>query len=304
MVLWILTFLTIIVLSFSLLVRTEVYSALSFKIETENKYLAEAGMQRGIMEIFYNIANKSQKVVIEGREVLQTDGREYSGAVGDGNYSFRITDESGKVNINALSDNTRIIFYNLLINEGIPGEKADIIADSVMDWKDADELHRLNGAESDYYMSLPAPYKSKNSNFDTLEELLLVKGMTPEILFGEEGKKGIAQLLTVYSTTNRINVKTAPREVLMAIPGLSSDLADSVITLRETAPEEIIRHLQASFGKSYDAIAPYIGAEDSNTYTIDALGYKEDRKKGYSVRSTIIIGNNNKYRTVYYKSPA
>ena len=304
MVLWILTFLTVIVLSFSLMVRTEVYSALSFKNETENKFLAEAGIQRGIMEIFYHNANKNRKVVIEGREVFQIDGREYSGSAGDGKYSFRITDESGKVNINALSDNTRIILYNLLVNEGIPGEKADAITDSIMDWKDADELHRLNGAESDYYMSLPAPYKSKNSNFDTLEELLLVKGMTPEILFGEEGKKGIANLLTVYSTANRINVKTAPKEVLMAIPDFSSDLADSVITLRETVPEEIIRHLQASLGKSYETIAPYIGAEDFNIYTIDALGYMEDRKKGYSIRSTVIIERNNKYRTVYYKSPA
>jgi len=304
MVLWILAFLTVMVFSFSLMVRTEVYSALSFKNETENKFLAEAGIHRGIMEIFYRNANRSQKIVIEGREVLQTDGREYSGKTGNGNYSFSITDESGKLNINTLSENTRIILYNLLVNDGVPEEKADAITDSVMDWKDADELHRLNGAESDYYMSLPASYRSKNNLYDTMEELLLVKGMTPEILFGDEERKGIARLITVYSTASRINVKTAPKEVLLAIPGFSSDLADSVITLRETVPEDILRHIQASLGKSYDLIAPYIGAEDLNIYTIDSIGYMEDRKKGYSIRSTVIIERNNKYRTVYYKSPA
>ena len=305
MVLWVLTFLTVMAFSFSLLVRTEVYSALSFKNETENKYLAEAGIQRGIMEIFHYNANKNLKVVLEGREILKTDGREYSGIAGKGRYSFRIIDESGKININTLSDKTRIIFYNLLVNCGVPGEQADTIADSVLDWKDADELHRLNGAESDYYMSLPDPYKSKNGNYDTPEELLLVKGMTPDILYGDEGgKSGIVNFITVHSNINRINLKAAPREVLASVPGFTADLAESIITLRETVPEEIILHLQASLGKSYDESAPYIGAEDSNTYTIDALGYMEERKKGYSIRSTVIIGDNNKaVRTVYYKSP-
>ncbi len=50
-------------------------------------------------------------------------------------------------------------------------------------------------------MSLPNPYKAKNANFDTLEELLLVKGMTSEILYGNKEKKGIIDLLTIYSRT-------------------------------------------------------------------------------------------------------
>jgi general secretion pathway protein K len=306
MVLWILTFLTVMALSFSLLVRTEAYSALSFKNETENKYLAEAGIQRGMMEIFHYNANKNLKIVLSGSEISRTDGREYTGSAGKGHYAFRIIDESGKININALSDSTRIIFYNLLVNYGLPGEQAEVIADSVLDWKDADELHRLNGAESDYYMSLPDPYKSKNGNYDTPEELLLVKGMTPEILYGdEEGKNGILDFITVHSQINRVNLKAAPKEVLAAVPGFNSDLAESIITLRETVPEEISLHLQASLGKSYEESAPYIGAEDSNTFTIDAVGYTEDKKKGYSIRSTVIIENNNKSaRTVYYKSPA
>jgi len=293
-------------LSFSLLVRTEGYSSLSFKNETENKYLAEAGIQRGIMEIFHYNANKKLKVVIDGSETIKTDGTEYSGIAGKGHYSFRIIDESGKININALSDNTRIIFYNLLVNYGLSGEQAETIADSVLDWKDSDELHRLNGAESDYYMSLPEPYKSKNKNYDTIEELLLVKGITPEILYGdEEGKSGIVNFITVHSNINRINLKAAPREVLAAVPGFTADLAESIIMLRGEAPEEIILHLKASLGKSYDESAPYIGAEDSNIYTIEATGYMEERKKGYSIRSTVITENNNKaVRTLYYKSPA
>lgn len=304
MVLWILVFLTVIVLSFSATVRTDAYSALSFKKEVENKFLAEAGIQRGLMEIFYRNFNKNQKVIIEGREVLPVDGRVYQSPIGDGFYTFCIMDESGKININALSDNTRVIMYNLLVNRGIPGQEADALVDSILDWKDADDLHRLNGAENDYYLSLPDPYQAKNASFDTLEELLLVKGMTPQILFGDDGKSGIAPMLTVHSATNKINVKTAPREVLIAIPGMTADLADSIIALRESKPEEFVQQLQALFDKSYDTMMPYIGAGDSNIYTIDAVGYREDKRKGYTIRATFIMESADKYRTIFYKSPA
>jgi len=304
MVLWILVFLTVIVLSFSTTVRTDSYSALSFKKEVENKFLAEAGVQRGLMEILYRNVNKNQKIIMEGREVLPIDGRAYQGPLGDGFYTFSITDESGKININTLSDNTRVILYNLLVNRGIPGQAADTLVDSILDWKDPDELYRTNGAESDYYLSLPDPYRAKNAGFDTLEELLLVKGMTQQILFGDDGRSGIAPMLTVHSATDKINVKAAPREVLIAIPGMTADLADSIIAIRESGAEEVVDQLQVIFGKSYGAMAQYVGARTSNIYTIDAIGYRDDKRKGYAIRATFIMESNSKYRTIYYKSPA
>jgi hypothetical protein len=57
-------------------------------------------------------------------------------------------------------------------------------------------------------------------------------------------------------------------------------------------------------GKSYETIAPYVGTADSNIYTIEASGYKSEKKKCYVIRSTVITENNNRIRTVYYKSPA
>ena len=51
----------------------------------------------------------------------------------------------------ALTDANGIILNNLLVNLGIPGEDANTIVDSILDWKDADDLHRLHGAEDTYY---------------------------------------------------------------------------------------------------------------------------------------------------------
>ena len=196
MVLWILMILMVIVFSFSYMARTEIYATMSFKGGIEKKFLAEAGLERGIMELFYRQFYRSQTIDIEGREIWKTDDTPYQGQVGDGLYTVRITDETAKVDINTVSE---VVLKNLFLNLGVQAEEVDTIVDSIMDWKDPDDLHRLHGAESDYYMSLPNPYKAKDANFETLEELLLVKGMTPEILYGTNEKKGAIDFLTLHS---------------------------------------------------------------------------------------------------------
>jgi general secretion pathway protein K len=299
MVLWVLTLLMVIVFSFSFMARTETYSTLSFKEGIQKKFLAEAGIERGIMELFYRNIYKNQTIVMEGTEVWRTDGTVYSTQFGDGYYTVTITDESGKVDINTVSD---VVLKNLLINWGIQEDEVDIIVDSIMDWKDPDDLHRLHGAESDYYMSLPNPYKAKDANFDALEELLLVKGMTSEILYGNNEKRGIINFLTINSGTNRININAAPKEVLIAVPGMTPEFADTIIDYRKTTDIVNLQEI-GIIGENYNLMAPYISTAESNTFTIEAAGYKGLEKGGYAIRATVTITGNNSYKYVYYKSP-
>ena len=65
----------------------------------------------------------------------------------------------------------------------LPGMTQDI-ADSILDWIDTDDQPREYGAETEYYSTLTPPYLPKNGPLSTLEELLLVKGVTPALLFG------------------------------------------------------------------------------------------------------------------------
>jgi general secretion pathway protein K len=301
MVLWVLTILMVLVLSFSFMTRTETYATLSFKERAENKFLAEAGIERAIMELFYRNVNKNQSIVLEGREVWKIDGTSYKSRMGEGEYSVSITDESGKIDINAITDATSDILRNLFKNLGVQEDETNTIVDSILDWKDADDLHHLSGAESDYYMSLPNPYKAKDANFDTVEELLLVKGMTPEILYGNGEKKGVIDFLTVSSNLKmtKINVNAAPKEVLMAIPGITSEIADGIISYRE---HNEIKN-PGDVGIPGESMS-YITFTDSYTFTIDAVGHKENTRAGFDIRATVIIVGNNNYRYIYYKSPA
>jgi len=299
MVLWVLTILMVLVFSFSFMSKTETLSTLSFKEGMENKFLAEAGIERGIEEVFYRTVNKNQVLVLEEGEIWNVDGTPYSGRLGNGYYTVKIVDESGKLDINMVSD---ILLKNLLMNMGVEEENADIITDSVLDWRDPDDLHRINGAEDDYYRSLPNPYEAKDDSFDTLEELLLVRGVTPEILYGNSERKGIINFLTVYSNMNRININAAPKEVLMAIPGMSSEFADTIIEMRGT--KEIMNLQEIGItGENYSILMPYVITSGSSSYTIEATGSQEKEKRGYAIRATIVISSYNKYNYVYYKSP-
>lgn len=65
-------------------------------------------------------------------------------------------------------------------------EMTEEVADAILDWIDTDEEVRTMGAESSYYMSQSPPYSCKNGPLSSVEELLLVRGVTPELLFGND----------------------------------------------------------------------------------------------------------------------
>ena len=102
---------------------------------------------------------------------------------------YGVENESAKLNLNILltadaaSQNGG---RNLLM--GLPGMTEDI-ADCIMDWIDSDDDAREYGAESDYYMSQSPPYAPTNAVPQTLDELLLVKGVTPSLLFGGDANR-------------------------------------------------------------------------------------------------------------------
>jgi general secretion pathway protein K len=304
-VLWVVVMLLTIALSFSVMARTEIFSTLTFKEQIENKYLAEAGLQRGIVELFYRAANKDRQAAFVEEKVLRTDGTAYVVNLEHGSFKLSMTDESGKININTLTDSSGIVLNNLLVNLGIEKETADTIVDSILDWKSPTGLHRLHGADSSYYSSLPNPYKAKNANFDNLEELLLVKGVTPDILYGNSQRPGMIRFLTIYGDATRININAAAPEVLKAIPFISADAVQKIIELRSADNAEAAAELQAILvGSDAVKMSPYIITTDSNIFAVEVSGYRENEKRNYALRAIVSIEASGNYTVLSYQSPA
>lgn len=164
-----------------------------------------------------------------------------------------ISDEFGKLNLNALfrrgarqqsteesaelseseydemeeADETLELTLQYLFEER--GAEGDVV-DAILDWIDSDDDTRPNGAESDYYQSLSKPFSCKNGPISSVEELLLIRGITPELYFGDPELEQVPlpELLTVNGhRTGKINLNTAPYELLLALgeaigmPGLA-----------------------------------------------------------------------------------
>lgn len=111
---------------------------------------------------------------------------------GDNQFSsLGLIDEASKLNINTATKDMLLV---------LPGMTDDVAA-AIVDWRDTDSDISPNGAESEYYQSLPNPYACKNSPFETVEELLLVRGMTPELLYGQNYQAGVGGSIGVDAAT-------------------------------------------------------------------------------------------------------
>ena len=214
--LWIIVLLGVVATYFSRGVREEAYIVKNFKESEKAELLAMAGVHHALALL--------SRPTGDGMNVDRTFIDQYFSdidtvSLGEGTYHVMVSDEESKVNINFAS---RDVIRGLLTSIGLNSMRADSISDAIVDWRDQDDSPMLNGAESDYYMGLDPPYSSKNSTFHSLEELLLVRGVTPELLNGESQVDGGSKLidhLTVYGK-GKININTADRHVLEALPGV------------------------------------------------------------------------------------
>lgn len=149
----------------------------------------------------------------------------------DATATVDILPEAGRRNVNALSDED---WEEILDQSGVPEELWPDLIDGFMDFTDEGDEHRLNGAEKDDPFYESQGYPPKNAPLDTVDELLLVKGFTPEIVYGGrtlgEGKEpvvtsGIAPLLTTWGD-GKVNINTASREVLLTLTDAGGNLID------------------------------------------------------------------------------
>jgi general secretion pathway protein K len=137
-----------------------------------------------------------------------------------------IRDESAKIDINTAFEP---LLRGLLVSSGVPDDEASRVLDAILDWRDPDDLKRPNGAEEPEYKAAGLSYKPANGPFQAIEELQLVLGMRPEIY------RRIAPSITVFSRSPGVNAQLASREVLLAIPGATTEMVDDYISRREAA---------------------------------------------------------------------
>ncbi len=238
----VLALLGVVITEFAFSMRLEAAMVRSYKDAILARHLAEAGIQQGIREIlsdatvhgldddgqvaFYQAPPGSAATPKRLPELPRSHVQ-----LGAGEFSYRITDEEARLNLNSgLPDRLGKLLTALEVDK----DQRDTITDSIEDWRDANDTKRLNGAESDDYLQLPVPYRARNGNLQDIAELLQIKGITPELYWGHDDKPGLVDLVSVRGR-GTVNLNTAPKLVLQAV-GLSDAEIDDVMQSRASTP--------------------------------------------------------------------
>ena len=158
----------------------------------------------------------------------------------EGNYDgvrFGLEDESARVNLNALlmlEESAEGSGKSLLM--ALPG-MTDEIADAILDFMDEDDEVRDFGAEfDDYYSTLDTPYAPKNAPLETVEELLLVAGVTPELLFGRDANRN--GIVDPHEWTPSTNDDPYIEEMLQLVPELGWSSYLTIFSMEANYGEE------------------------------------------------------------------
>lgn len=147
--------------------------------------------------------------------------------MGAGELTVTIYPAEARYNVNTISEEQ---WDDLFDYTRVPQELWDELRDGFLDWVDDNDLHRLNGAESDDPFYEDRGYKVKNAPLDTIEELSLIKGFTEEIIYGTPGElaeslpagerpTGLIQHLSTWSS-GCINPNAASFDTMMTLPGI------------------------------------------------------------------------------------
>ncbi len=250
-VVWSLMVLMVIALELGRTARVEGISTDVYQQEAKTYYLAMAGLNHALYQLVRTgQQGRSRQNRGRGRDGGQLDSKEQGSneqgpqecpdawllgdgqwkneSFGEGGYQVRVSDESGKININQVDE---IILRQTFTNLDFDPDFGDALADAILDWRDPDDLERLNGVESDYYLAQDIPYPAKDGPFDVIDELLLIRDVTQDLFYDT-----LRDVFTVYGTAragNMVNPETASLEVIRATQGVDAETAEEMLRQRQ-----------------------------------------------------------------------
>jgi general secretion pathway protein K len=246
-VLWVIGLMSILVMSFAFDAHLEAKVTSYYRKRTRAQYLAQSGMEiakwlmakSGTIDPRADPPADADKWYADARSLAAGSALSRSYPLGDGEVQLEIVTEQARRSVNHLKREED--WEPILDAIGVPEEMWPELIDSFLDWTDADDGARADGAETaDHYQTLEPPYRARNGDLYAVEELLLIKGFNRAIVYGgplnaEEGAGGddddpilidgggLSTLLTVFGE-QKVNINAAPYEVLMTLPDSQSDI--------------------------------------------------------------------------------
>jgi general secretion pathway protein K len=231
-VLWLSAALSAIAYSLANTVRGEVERTSTVVDGLRTYYLARGGLDRGILYVQWRntIPPGSPLKYGPGNPVLRF-------AFPSGQAWVEVVPETAKLNINSA---TPLDLIRLLAAMGVNVGRAEQIAAGIVDWRTPAGITQFDA----FYQSLTPSFRSRHASFEETEELLLVRGMTPELYYGGYDhdaagrlipRAGLRDCVSVFGSRGGVDVNTAQPAVLVAI-GFSPEAAAAIVARRRVQP--------------------------------------------------------------------
>ncbi len=267
--LWCLALLSVVVIGVLHTARLDLLVVKNYGDRIQAHYLALAGIEKAKALLYQNARLRTRSRTSHSGELYNAPEQFRDVHLGRGQFRvirpgraeeggglvYGVSDEESRLNVNYASAEQLT---------GIYGMTPDVVA-AINDWRDADDAVTPGGAEAEYYASLRPPYLQRNGPFQTVRELLMVRGISRELLLGRNANQnasgyaaeslgesappdnpadlqnsGWASIFTVDSSEqnvnaageDRVNIQSADESALTSVRGITSDIAKAIVAYR------------------------------------------------------------------------
>ncbi|WP_435806336.1 general secretion pathway protein GspK [Shewanella psychromarinicola] len=214
-----------------------------------DRLTATEAVKAGLALTVYQLKYASEE------QPVWADGRPYSINFDDVKLTIRIQDEGGKLSINGASAE---LWTSLFVSVGVDNDKANELADAILDFRDSDSEYRLLGAEVDDYAQAGLLAGPKNDNIIATEELLQVYGLDYDIF------KQIQYAVSPYTFRAEPDWRVGPATILNMLPDMNEAFISTYLAARST--ETSTTNALPSWP---DGRQLFIHSGDGPIYTID-----------------------------------
>lgn len=188
-----------------------------------------------------------------------------------GDVLVELLPESGKLNLNSALPQQ---IQTVLLAAGYPANLAQGLTEAILDWRTAPP-GGVSPLDS-YYLSLSPTFRPHHASFQRVEELLMIRGVTPHLYHGGReripgggviARPGLVDLFSVQGATVPVDINSAPPAVLASV-GLNAGEIQSIVAVRRRMPypPQALSDLQLSAGPALRVLR----AGQDQAYTIKA----------------------------------
>jgi competence ComEA-like helix-hairpin-helix protein len=271
--LWCVALLSLVVIGVLHTSRIDLMAVKNYGDRIQAHYLALAGIEKAKALLYQNAHDRSRSAKNHSGDLYNSPDQFRDVSFGRGKFRvfrrgrqdegggiiYGVTDEESRLNVNYA---TAEQFTNL-------DQMTPDIASAILDWRSGGNGQNTvnpGGANADYYLSLQPPYQPRHGPLQTVRELLLIRGITRDLLFGKDKHQngllpaagdgeddslsgdtsssdadaGWASSFTVASTEknvnasgqDRVNVQSADESALTGVKGITAQMARAIVSYR------------------------------------------------------------------------